>query len=128
MDHVYAPRAAVALVDDDPAVRQALSFALETAGVAVAAFADAESALAAPDRLFWRCVVLDQRLPGMSGVDLLEHLRAAGSSAACVLITTHPSGEVRRRAKAAGAEIMEKPLLDNRLTQSVLHWVGLHAE
>ena len=107
----------LALVDDDPAVRHALSFMFETAGITVATFADAESALAAPGKSAWRCLVLDQRLPRMSGLDLLERLRAIGIEAPSILITTHPSRETRARAAAAGVEIVEKPLLDNQLSQ-----------
>lgn len=109
----------LALVDDDPAVRHALSFAFETAGITVATFADAESALAAPDQGAWRCLVLDQKLPRMSGLDLLERLRAAGVIVPSILITTHPSRETRARALAAGVEIVEKPLLDNQLSRMV---------
>jgi FixJ family two-component response regulator len=109
----------LALVDDDPALRHALSFAFETAGISVAAFADAESALAAADKAAWRCLVLDHKLPAMSGLDLLERLRAAGVRAPSILITTHPSRETRARALAAGVEIVEKPLLDNQLSRKV---------
>ncbi len=113
------PAPVLALVDDDPAVRHALSFAFETAGFEVATFADAETALAAPEQASWRCLVLDQKLPGMSGLDLLERLRAAGIGAPTILITTHPSRATRARALAAGVEIVEKPLIDNQLSQRV---------
>lgn len=111
--------AVLALVDDDPAVRHALSFAFETAGIAVSAFSNAEAALASPDRRYWRCLVLDQRLPGMSGLDLFDTLKRAGFTAPAVLITTNPSREIQRRASEAGVEILEKPLLDDQLAQRV---------
>lgn len=114
-----AAPADLALVDDDPAVRHALSFAFETAGFSVAAFSDAESALAAPDRAAWLCLVFDQRLPGMSGLDLLARLRGEGVRAPSILITTHPSKDTAARAHAAGVEIIEKPLLDNTLARKV---------
>lgn len=110
----------VALVDDDPAVRHALSFAFETAGIPMVTFADAESALAATQQKDWRCLILDQKLPRMNGLDLLAHLRAAGVTAPSILITTHPSVATRARAGAAGVEIIEKPLLDNQLALKVL--------
>lgn len=115
----------LALVDDDPAVRHALSFAFETAGVSVSAFSDAESALASPDRMAWRCLVLDQRLPGISGLDLLERLRAAGVQAPSILITTNPSRDTRLRAREAGVEIVEKPLLDNQLSKKVRELIAI---
>jgi FixJ family two-component response regulator len=64
-------------------------------------------------------MVLDQKLPGMSGLDLLERLRAGGVTAPAVLITTHPSKETRARSRAAGVEIVEKPLLDDRLAEQI---------
>lgn len=109
----------LALVDDDAAVRHALSFAFETAGISVATFSDGESALAASDQRTWRCLVLDERLPGVSGLSLLHQLRAGGVTAPCFLITSHPSQDTRRRASAAGIEIIEKPLLDNQLLTKV---------
>lgn len=109
----------LALVDDDAAVRHALSFAFETAGISVATFSDGESALAASDQQTWRCLVLDERLPGVSGLSLLHQLRSAGVTAPSFLITSHPSQDTRERAVAAGIEIIEKPLLDNQLLTKV---------
>jgi FixJ family two-component response regulator len=118
LDRLTRP-AELALVDDDPAVRHALSFAFETLGVSVAAFGDGESALESPHRLAWRCLVLDQRLPGISGLDVHDRLRAIGARAPSILITTQPSRDVIARALSAGVEIFEKPLLDNRLPARV---------
>lgn len=119
LDQVCRHAPTLAVVDDDPAVRHALSFAFETAGIAVATFADAESALAAPWQRSWRCLVLDHKLPRMTGMDLLARLRTAGVTAPAILITTHPSRETRTLAIAAGVEIIEKPLLDNQLALKV---------
>jgi FixJ family two-component response regulator len=106
------------LVDDDAAVLGSLTFAFETEGFAVRPFRNAEALLAsAPADC--ACYVLDQRLPGMSGLDLLERLRARGDGAPAVLITTHPSRETRGRALAAGVEIVEKPLLGETLARHV---------
>lgn len=107
------------LVDDDPAVRHAVSFAFEASGIAVTTFADAETALAAAGQEAWQCLVLDQNLPGINGLDLLERLRSAGVQAPTILITTHPSRATRARAFYAGVEIVEKPLLDDQLSQRV---------
>jgi DNA-binding response OmpR family regulator len=109
----------LALVDGDPAVRNALRFAFETAGISVAAFSDGETALAAADQAKWRCVVLDQRLPGMTGLELLQRLRERGVLAPAIMITTQPSRETIARSRAAGVEIVEKPLLDDALTARV---------
>lgn len=111
------------IVDDDPAVRHALAFALEIAGFRVSAYADAEAALQAADSE-WRCLILDQRLPGMSGLELLARLRAGGLAAPALLITTNPARDLRARAFAAGAEIIEKPLLDDALVRRVARLVS----
>lgn len=108
----------VALIDGDAALRHALSFAFEAAGFAVQAFADAEAAASA-DWTAWRCLILDQRLPRMSGLDLLSALRAAGFCAPAILITTHPSPGTLARARQAGADVFEKPLLDEQLLRRV---------
>ena len=106
---------AVAVVDDDPGVRSALTFSLETAGLGVAPFADARSMLQSAGEPRWACLVLDYRLPEMSGLDLLRRLRALVVAAPAILITSNPSKQTRAAALAAGVEIVEKPLLDDAL-------------
>jgi FixJ family two-component response regulator len=63
--------------------------------------------------------VLDQNLPGMSGLDLLAVLRARRIDLPAVLITTHPNAALRRRAAQSGVVIIEKPLLGEALVQGV---------
>jgi two-component system response regulator FixJ len=106
-------------VDDDPAVLSALRFSFETQGFDVDAFYSAEQALCAPNAGAWRCMVLDLNLPGMTGLDLLDRLRADGVTAPAILITTNPSKATKARAGRAGAEIIEKPLLDDALASRV---------
>lgn len=109
----------VLLVDDDPAVRSALKFSLELDGFTVEAHASGE-ALAAQERLPTEgCLVLDQNLPGMSGLDLLAVLRARRIDLPAVLITTHPNAALRRRATQSGVAIVEKPLLGEALVHGV---------
>lgn len=109
----------LALVDDDAPLLHALTFAFETRGYAVNAFANAELALASPRHGEWRCLILDQRLPGMSGLDLLVRLRAALVTTPAVLITSNPSERTRTQAAEAGVEIVEKPILDDVLVERV---------
>lgn len=111
---------ALVLVDDDPALLNALSFAFELEGYDVRGFADAESLLKDPETSRGSvCLVLDQKLPGMSGLALLAELRAQHVAAPAILITSNPPAAVRREARAAGVEIVEKPLLDNILATKV---------
>lgn len=84
------------------------------------AFADAESLLANPEvPRASACLVLDQKLPGMSGLALLAALRARNVGAPAILITSNPTAALRLEARAAGAEIVEKPLLDRVLASKV---------
>lgn len=122
MDQALPPPV-LALVDDDPAVLSALAFAFETDRFAVAPFADAEALLAArPANVC--CFIIDLKLPGLSGLQLLQRLRGAGELAPAVLITSNPSPITRRQARALGAELEEKPLLGDALRERVAGLVG----
>jgi len=112
-------RPLLVLVEDDRAVLGALTFAFETEGYQVAAFRDPASALAAPETRRASCLVVDQRLPGMSGLEVVAHLRAEGVAAPALLITTHPTAQLHRAAAAAEIEIVEKPLLGDVLAAKV---------
>ena len=61
------------------------------------------------------CLVVDYKLPEMNGLDLLVELRKRNIDLPAILITTHPSSEVRRRAALAGVTLIEKPLLNDTL-------------
>ena len=103
------------VVDDDAAVRSSLEFALGVEGYAVCTYAGAAEMLAADDLMSCDCLIVDQRLPGMSGLDLLAAARRMGVSAPAILITTHPDATLSRMALMAGATIVEKPFMENAL-------------
>ena len=105
----------VVLVDDDSALTHALEFLFELEGYSVRTFGDGESLLSAGDMPRKGCLVLDYRLPGMDGLALLTRLRGEGVNLPAVLITTHPHQAVCERAAAAGAIVIEKPLLGDAL-------------
>ncbi|WP_395646930.1 response regulator transcription factor [Terricaulis sp.] len=107
------------LVDDDDSLLAALKFAFETEGFGVASYCDAESVLASPPATRPACYIVDLKLPGLSGVGLIESLRLSGETAPAVLITTHPDRVTNTRARMAGAEIVEKPLDDDVLRRKV---------
>ena len=111
-------RAKILLVEDDEAVCASLKFALELDGFDVAASQTASGALAAVDG---SCAVLliDYWLPDLNGLALLARLRASGVAAPALLITSNPSELLRARADAAGAQIVEKPLLDDTVLTAV---------
>ena len=109
----------VVIVDDDQAVRDSLRFSFAIEGFAVCAFASAQQLLAETSLPAGDCFIVDQKMPGMSGLDLISTLRARNLTAPAILITTHPSTELRNRAAAAGVPIVEKPFLDFTLLESV---------
>lgn len=108
------------IVDDDSDVLNALTFMANTRGYRVIRCSAARDAIAVAEaaaRL--DCLIIDQGLPDHQGIDLLAILRNRGVAAPAVMITTTPSDTLRRRASAAGAAIVEKPLLDDALLSAV---------
>lgn len=114
----------VILVDDDPAVARAIEFSFGLEGIRVSAYPDAAKALASRRLSQAGCLVLDYQLPDMDGLQLLQRLRDGGVTAPAILITTHPKRAVLERARAAGAPIIEKPLLTDALLDSVRSAIG----
>jgi two-component system, LuxR family, response regulator FixJ len=110
---VHGLRRVVAVIDDDASVRGALLRLLRIAGFDVPLFATAEEYLAFPDQEDVDCLLIDVRLPGMGGLELLEQLRGENSKPA-LMITAHEDQHARKRALAAGAvDFFRKPC-DNR--------------
>jgi FixJ family two-component response regulator len=114
------PRGMVSIVDDDPSLRRSVRNLLASAGFSVQAFASAEEFLSSPRRAGTGCLVLDLRMTGMSGLDLLEHLRATGASTPVVVLTAHGDAEACRRAMEAGAvAFLGKPFRSDALLDAV---------
>jgi FixJ family two-component response regulator len=109
----------VVVVDDDPAVRNSLKFSLEVEGFSVRAYADGASALKEAPTLAPVCLVADQNMPGLSGIELAETLSDEHIFVATILMTTHPSPNVVERARRVGVAIVEKPLLGDVLLDAV---------
>jgi two-component system response regulator FixJ len=118
--------AVVGIVDDEPAVRNSLKFSLEIEGLAVAVFAGANELLRERDLSRFRCLVVDQNMPGLNGLDLVAELRSRQVPVPIILITSNPSKALIARAEAAGVPIVEKPLLGNTLMDKVREAVGPH--
>ena len=113
----------IIVVDDDAAVCKSLKFALEVEGFIVRTYTSGEELLNEPACQSCRCFVIDQKLPGIDGVDLISRLRDRNVTVPAILITTHPSPIVRRRAASASIPIIEKPLLGSALLDSIRHAV-----
>ena len=114
----------VGIVDDDPAVRNSLKFSLEIDGFAVGVYANADELLLESDLERYRCLVIDQHLPGLSGLDLVAKLRERRIPVPVILITTQPSRSLVVRADQAGVPIVEKPLLGNTLIDKIYELIG----
>src|SRR4029078_209052 len=105
----------ILIVEDDRAVRESLKFSLVIEGFAVRAYAEAEQLLAEPRLPKFDCLIVDQNMPGMSGLDLVSELRTRNIETPAILITSHPAQSLRDRAAAAHIPIIEKPLLNSLL-------------
>ena len=113
-------RPLVAIVDDDESLRDATSNLLQAAGFSTATFADAESFLTSASEPRAACLVADMRMPGMSGLQLHQHLIASGASIPTVLITAYPSDATRLRAREAGIVCcLAKPFAPDELLECV---------
>jgi FixJ family two-component response regulator len=93
----------VSIVDDDESLRRSVRNLLTSVGFRVETFASGEAFLQSAHRGNTDCVVLDLRMPGTSGLDLLMHLTATGSRIPVVILTAHGDDEARRRTLQAGA-------------------------
>jgi FixJ family two-component response regulator len=109
----------VAVVDDDPAVCGSLKFSLELEGFMVRAYASGAELLNASDFAEYSCLVVDQRMPEMSGMELITRLRERQVLTPAVLIVSHPNAALSARAANAQVPIVEKPLLGNALLDCI---------
>ena len=110
-------RLVVVIVDDDLAVRTLARVLARDRGHRGARLCERRGAAEeVPDA---GCFVIDYKLPGMNGLDLLAELRRRKVATPAILITTHPSAAVRQRAAATGAALIEKPLLGDALFREI---------
>lgn len=110
----------VFLVDDDVDVREALSFLLRTAGYKVETFPDAASFLRQGPARHAGCIIMDVRMPGMSGLQLLEQLARDGDPRPVVVMTGHADVNACRRAFKGGAiDFLTKPVDENALIEAI---------
>lgn len=113
-------KATVFVVDDDQAMRNSLKWLIESVGVGVESFASADEFLARYEPGRPGCLVLDVRMPGMSGLDLQEHLASRKIRIPAVIITGHGDVPMAVRAMKAGAvDFIEKPFNDEALLDAI---------
>jgi FixJ family two-component response regulator len=114
-------QALVAVVDDDVSVRESLESLIRSAGMRVRVFASPEQFLNSPDVSDAKCLVLDVRMPGMSGTQLHRHLLSKGFKVPVIFITAHASDqETREQALSEGAlDYLIKPLRKSELLDAI---------
>lgn len=110
----------VYLVDDDEAVRHALALLLSTVGIKVMGFADPQAFLAQVPKLAPGCLILDIRMPAISGLKLQERLLEQGIDWPTIVISGHGDIEACRRAFRNGAvDFLSKPIDEQDLIDAI---------
>ena len=114
------PKAIVFVVDDDASVREGLGSLIRSAGLRVESFASAREFLARSREDLPSCLVLDVRLPGLSGLDLQKRLAEVNIEIPIIFITGHGDVPTSVRAMKAGAvEFLTKPFRDRDLLDAI---------
>lgn len=110
----------VHVIDDDPAVRDSLSFLLETASLETRVYDSAIAFLEALPEVTSGCVVTDVRMPEMTGIELVRRLKAQGFTLPIIMITGHADVPLAVEAMKAGvADFIEKPFNDDILLAAI---------
>jgi len=114
------PPALVSVVDDDPSVRRSLARLVKAAGYRVEAFASAREFLARPPDEGPACLLLDVRMPGLTGLDLQETLAIAAHWTSIIFITGYRDVRASVKAMKAGAvDFLMKPVDDEELVEVI---------
>jgi FixJ family two-component response regulator len=115
------------LVDDDDAVRSSLALLISTVGLRVQGWGDPQAFLREFPRGDIGAIVLDVRMPGISGLAVLETLIGQGVDQPVIMLTGHGTVEMCRRAfKSGAAEFLEKPVDDEALLEALQNAVRQH--
>jgi two-component system response regulator FixJ len=110
------PEPIIYVIDDDDAVRQSLEFLLKTTGYAVRGFESAKDFLDILPEVKSGCVITDVRMPEITGIDLLRHMKDNGSDIPVIVITGHGDIALAVDAMKLGAvDFLEKPFDDDQL-------------
>lgn len=113
-------KADVAVIDDDAAMREAVIVVLDSVGIGARGFPSAQSFFAAPEAAGYRCLVMDIRMPGLSGIEAHRRMMDAGMSVPVVFITGHGDIEMAVEAmKRGAADFLTKPFRDQALIDAV---------
>jgi two-component system, LuxR family, response regulator FixJ len=113
------PKPVVVVVDDDPAVCNSLKFSLELEGFAVRTYRSGTQLLDSGEIRDCDCFVVDQRMPSLTGMDLIAELRRHNVFTPAILILSQPNAALTARAGFADIQIVEKPLLSDALLDRI---------
>ena len=124
-----AQRHAIAIVDDDPLIRETVNDLLDSAGYSSVVFASAERFLRSRRLAGFACLIADMRMPGMSGIELYCRLVARGHRIPTIIITAYPDETARVRAAKAGILCyLAKPFTSEALLGCVDSALGTSTE
>jgi FixJ family two-component response regulator len=119
-DNRMSAAALISIVDDDDSLRNSLNNLLRSLGYRTKSFSSAEEFVNSNHLHDTDCLILDVRMPGMSGLDLQHHLVEANSQVPIVFITSHGDDEARTRALEAGAvAFLYKPCREETLLEAI---------
>ena len=112
--------ALISIVDDDDSLRNSLNNLIRSLGFGVQGFSSAEAFLNSNQPGDTACLILDVRMPGMSGLDLQRQLVAKNSRIPIIFITSHGDDQARTRALEAGAvAFLYKPFREEALLKAI---------
>ncbi|HUL89426.1 MAG TPA: response regulator [Pseudolabrys sp.] len=110
----------IAIVDDDSSVRKALARVLSTRSFETEMFGSAREFVTSSRLSSFDCLILDQHMPDITGLDLQIHLRRIGVVIPTIVISAHNEAEVRQKCIAAGANsYLVKPIDSNDLVNAI---------
>lgn len=110
----------ISIVDDDDAHRNSLENLIRSVGLRAQCFSSAQAFLSSIDAHETRCLILDVRMPGMSGPQLQRQMAAANSPTPIIFITAHEDDAQRTQALEAGAvAFLHKPFYEEELLQAI---------
>ncbi|MFZ1065147.1 MAG: response regulator [Pseudolabrys sp.] len=114
----------VIVVDGDAAVRSSLKFLLEIDGFAVRTYESAQELVREGDSSGWRCLIVDQDMPHMTGFELVAALRKEGSEVPVILISGNVTPALKTRASHLGIPVIEKAIMGNGLIELIRTTIG----
>ena len=113
-------RNTISIIDDDESIGRTTKRLIESFGFRAAAFASAETFLTSCQLDETACLIVDVRMPGMSGLELQRHLAQQGGSIPIIFITSYEDGASRAQALEAGAvAVLGKPFNDHELLETI---------